>query len=101
MTLDERCTQIITVLFNSSGYVSVDRITNQLGISRRTVYYDVKKFNSWLEENQLHPVQKKHGEGYYLEQAAEKRFLSPNTLNYRGQEPFFIYEFQHFLTQSH
>jgi len=72
MTLDERCTQIITVLFNSKEYVSVDMITSQLGISKRTVYYDIQKINLWLEENELQAVKKKHGKGYYLDKKAKE-----------------------------
>ncbi|WNF36677.1 BglG family transcription antiterminator [Bacillaceae bacterium IKA-2] len=72
MILDERCTQIITVLFNSKECVSVDMLTSQLRISKRTVYYDVQKINFWLEENKLPPVKKKHGKGYYLEQEARE-----------------------------
>lgn len=72
MTLDERCTQIITVLLNANEYVSVDRLTSQLGISKRTVYYDFPKINSWLESNNLEPVKKKYGKGYYLEEESRK-----------------------------
>ncbi len=72
MTLDERCTQIITALFNSKKCVSVERLTNQLGISKRTVYYDVQKINTWLEENKLEKVKKKHSKGYYLEKEAKE-----------------------------
>lgn len=72
MTLDERCTQIITVLLNSKEYVSVNMITSQLGISKRTVYYDVQKINIWLEENKLQAVKKKHGKGYYLDEKAKE-----------------------------
>lgn len=78
MILDERCTQIITVLFNSKECVSVDMLTSQLRISKRTVYYDVQKINFWLEENKLPPVKKKHGKGYYLEQ--EAREIAPKLI---------------------
>ncbi|MBU9713980.1 BglG family transcription antiterminator [Evansella tamaricis] len=73
MTLDERCTQIITILMNTNGFIPVERMTHQLGISKRTVYYDVQKINDWLQGNNLEPVKKKHGKGYYLEQEAKEK----------------------------
>ncbi|WP_332634348.1 BglG family transcription antiterminator [Halalkalibacter flavus] len=73
MVLDERCTQIITILLNANGYTSVEMITNQIGISKRTFYYDIQKINKWLEGNKLQPVKKDHGKGFYLEQEGKEK----------------------------
>ncbi|MDC3418552.1 BglG family transcription antiterminator [Aquibacillus salsiterrae] len=72
MTLDERCTQIITMLLNADTYVSIDRLTSQLRVSKRTVYYDVQKINTWLDEYKLDPVKRKYGKGYFLEEESRK-----------------------------
>ncbi|MCD8502409.1 MAG: BglG family transcription antiterminator, partial [Bacillaceae bacterium] len=73
MILDERCTQLVTSLCNADDYISIDSLTNQLGISKRTIYYDVQKINDWLAERKLAPVKKKHGKGYYLEKEVKDK----------------------------
>jgi mannitol operon transcriptional antiterminator len=73
MVLDERCTQIITILLNANGYTSVEMITDQIGISKRTFYYDIQKINKWLKGNKLRPVKIDHGKGFYLEQEGKEK----------------------------
>lgn len=79
MILDERCTQVVTALYNADDCISIDLLTNQLGISKRTIYYDVQKINTWLESKQLAPIKKKHGKGYYLENGVKEKV--PHLIN--------------------
>ncbi|KMM36500.1 BglG family transcription antiterminator [Guptibacillus hwajinpoensis] len=66
MPLDERSTFLLTKLIHATDLVTVDQIMEQLGISKRTVHYDLQKINDWLEENNLPITQTKQGLGYYL-----------------------------------
>ncbi|MCA0986550.1 BglG family transcription antiterminator [Guptibacillus algicola] len=66
MSLDERSTFLLTKLVNATDLVTVDQVTEQLGISKRTVHYDLKKINDWLEDNKLPIIQTQQGMGYYL-----------------------------------
>ncbi|MGA9288080.1 MAG: transcription antiterminator, partial [Anaerobacillus sp.] len=72
MSLDERSTFILTKLVNATELVTVDHIIDQLGISKRTVHYDLQKINDWLEENKLPIIQTKQGMGYYLSEQAKQ-----------------------------
>ncbi|MFU1795770.1 BglG family transcription antiterminator [Paenibacillus azoreducens] len=66
MSLDERSTRILTQLMNSETYTPIERITEKLHISRRTVYYDLEKINYWLEDHQLNPVEHVRSLGLYI-----------------------------------
>lgn len=72
MSLDERSTFLLTKLVNATDLVTVDHVTEQLGISKRTVHYDLKKINDWLEDNRLPIIQTQQGMGYYLPQQAKE-----------------------------
>ncbi|WP_377890831.1 BglG family transcription antiterminator [Alkalihalobacillus sp. R86527] len=72
MSLDERSTFLLTKLVNASELVTVDHVTEQLGISKRTVHYDLKKINDWLEDNKLPIIQTRQGMGYYLSEQTKQ-----------------------------
>jgi mannitol operon transcriptional antiterminator len=73
MSLDQRSTAILSHLVNTESYVPVKEIMEKFKISRRTVYYDIDKINSWLTENQLKPVDQVRGLGFGLDQETAKR----------------------------
>ncbi|MEJ9217548.1 BglG family transcription antiterminator [Paenibacillus glucanolyticus] len=64
--MDERSTRILTLLHEAADYVSLEELMQKLGISRRTVYYDMEKVNDWLKAVHLPPVQYVRTAGYYL-----------------------------------
>ncbi|WP_270179764.1 BglG family transcription antiterminator [Alkalihalobacillus sp. CinArs1] len=72
MSLDERSTFLLTKLVNATDLVTVDHVTEQLGISKRTVHYDLKKINDWLEDNKLPIIQTQQGMGYYLSEQTKE-----------------------------
>ena len=55
--LDKRCEDILKILIYSNNYVKVDELANSIGISRRSIYYDLKKINDFLSFNQIEPLQ--------------------------------------------
>ncbi|WP_019240367.1 MULTISPECIES: BglG family transcription antiterminator [Bacillus] len=72
MALDIRSTAILSRIISAPAHVSLQTLINELRISRRTVYYDIEKINSWLKENKLPPVQKIRGQGFSLPFEAKK-----------------------------
>ena len=48
--INARCRQILRILLEQREYVTMDRLAKQLGISRRSAYYDLCKINVWLEQ---------------------------------------------------
>ncbi|MFB7817739.1 BglG family transcription antiterminator [Paenibacillus chitinolyticus] len=70
--LDERSTRILTLLQQAADYVSLEELMQKLGISRRTVYYDMEKINDWLKTIHLPPVEYVRAAGYYLPDESRK-----------------------------
>lgn len=71
--MDERSTRILTLLKDASDYVSTGEIMHRLGISRRTVYYDLEKINDWLKSIHLPPVEYVRAAGFYLPEESRNR----------------------------
>ena len=64
--LDKRCEDILKILIYSNNYVKVDELANSIGISRRSIYYDLKKINDFLSFNQIEPLQQHRSNGIIL-----------------------------------
>ncbi|WLR52512.1 BglG family transcription antiterminator [Bacillus tianshenii] len=72
--IDERCTVILSKLIQAEEeYVSIKQLTETLGVSRRTLYYDFEKINSWLSDHQLKPISRVARKGLYLEKETKQR----------------------------
>ena len=46
--LNQRCEQILSILTHERGYVSLRRLSEKTGVSRRSIYYDICKMNGWV-----------------------------------------------------
>lgn len=67
MTLNEREKWILRKLADSDSYIPVETITKQWGVSRSTVYRDIKGINDWLKSLHLQPIQHSWKKGFYLD----------------------------------
>jgi len=64
--LNRRCITIIEMLMESK-ILTVNEISKCLGVSERTIRYDIDKINFFLMQNNLKMITKKAGKGIYLE----------------------------------
>ena len=61
--LERRCVDMLRMILFSSGPISVAALTDQLGISRRSAYYDLEKIDAWLTAQKLSPLVRDRGKG--------------------------------------
>ncbi|MCD5324226.1 MULTISPECIES: BglG family transcription antiterminator [Pontibacillus] len=66
MVLDKRRTYLLTQLYQSDTPISTKWLQKKIGVSARTVYYDIQQINDWLEDNELEEVQRHRGKGFFL-----------------------------------
>ena len=72
MSLDQRSSAILRALTKSNSCISVEELMKFAHVSKRTIYYDVKKINSWLQETGLYPLQYVRGAGYFLDEETKR-----------------------------
>jgi transcriptional antiterminator len=66
MTINKRKKEILSLLVQADIYISIESLTKELGITRSTVYRDIKGINDWLERLHLQPIQHARQKGFYL-----------------------------------
>jgi len=64
--LDQRRTYILDQIQSSQIPVSEQWLRDKMGVSSRTIYYDIRHINDWLESEGMDPIQRERGEGFYL-----------------------------------
>lgn len=64
--LDMRCYEILEQLLYTDEYVSVAQIADEKGLSKRSVYYDIKKINEWLEAQKLPLLEIERKKGIFI-----------------------------------
>lgn len=72
MVLDKRCAQILSLIRQASSPTHAKELTKELGVSQRTIYYDVNKINEWLYEQDVPLIENIHGEGFWLPDFSKK-----------------------------
>ncbi|WP_232698763.1 BglG family transcription antiterminator [Brevibacillus daliensis] len=72
MALDKRCATILLHVCQADNYVTVQELLESQAVSKRTLYYDIKKISQWLEENQLPPLQYVRSTGYFVDEQTKK-----------------------------
>ncbi|MFD2044759.1 BglG family transcription antiterminator [Ornithinibacillus salinisoli] len=66
MVLDKRRAYLLSVIMQESEPVQAKVLSESIGVSQRTIYYDLQHLNDWLIEQQLEPIQNIYGKGYDL-----------------------------------
>lgn len=81
MQLEARGQDILKMIVFSSGYLKIDDIAHQLGVSRRSIYYDIQKINHWLKAEGIDPLVQERQKGIalssYQVKAIKKRLFDP------------------------
>ena len=72
MTLSKRSIFILDQLMNTSSHVTPEELQTKLQVSKRTVYYDVRLINDWLEDHQLSLINNQYGEGIFLDERTKQ-----------------------------
>ncbi|WP_099159655.1 BglG family transcription antiterminator [Virgibacillus ndiopensis] len=66
MILDKRRAHLLSVLLQSTKPIHAKQLTEKLGVSQRTIYYDLDQINDWLASEKLDAIQNIHGQGLWL-----------------------------------
>lgn len=66
MVLDKRRTFLLTQLYQSDTPISTKWFQKKMGVSARTIYYDIQQINDWLEDQDLESIQRERGKGFFL-----------------------------------
>ena len=64
--VNARCRQILRILLGQREYMTVNRLAKQLGVSRRSAYYDLCKINVWLEQMGVEKLEIERGHGLLI-----------------------------------
>ncbi|MFC4557751.1 BglG family transcription antiterminator [Virgibacillus kekensis] len=64
--MDKRRAHLLSVILHSSEPVHSSNLAEKLGVSQRTIYYDVGQINDWLESQRLESIRNIHGEGFWF-----------------------------------
>ncbi|WP_242057656.1 BglG family transcription antiterminator [Cytobacillus firmus] len=73
MILDQRCMAILTKMVHAPTHVSPQELMEELQISKRTVYYDVDKINSWLKDQGLDELKYVRAAGFFLDEEEKQQ----------------------------
>lgn len=74
--LNQRCEQILSILTHESGYVSLKRLSEKTGVSRRSIYYDICKINEWLDEHDIEELEPERGKGISITAENKEKILA-------------------------
>lgn len=79
--INERCGEIINILFNSGDPLTIDELACRLNVSNRTIRNDLKKIKDFLDNNQLGRLVKKPRVGVWIDASENSEKLLKNIVN--------------------
>lgn len=82
--------EIINELIKSKSITSLETLKDHLNLSRRSIFYAIKKLNNELDEKGLDPIENIRGVGYQLTEDTRKKILD---LNARRGLPINFFDF--------
>lgn len=74
--MSQRGKNLLNVLLAQSDYISLNNLAKALDVSRRTVYYDIKKVNIWLEFAKLPALKVVREKGIFIPENDRKKIIS-------------------------
>lgn len=66
--ISARCKQILYMIIRSDDYVTLQQITEELHLSKRSIYYEICKINDWLSEQDIDEIEIVRGKGIKLDE---------------------------------
>lgn len=70
--INARCKEILSMLLKGKDYISLKQIAEEVGISRRSIYYDICKLNEWLVYYNLPELEIVRGKGIRITEELAK-----------------------------
>ncbi|WP_242821423.1 BglG family transcription antiterminator [Candidatus Arthromitus sp. SFB-rat-Yit] len=77
------------LLLWENDYVSLQKIADITGVSRRSIYYDLCNINEWLEERGIKELEVERGKGILLSQ--EDKFKIKESLEEKISEKYYVF----------
>ncbi|MBM7553933.1 BglG family transcription antiterminator [Thalassobacillus pellis] len=75
MVLDKRRARLLSIIRQSADPIPTKDLVAKMKISQRTIYYDLDQINSWLVDQNLEPIESKHGKGLYLPDTSKSKLI--------------------------
>lgn len=76
--ISARCKQILYMIIRSDDYVTLQQITEELNLSKRSIYYEICKINDWLSKQDIDEIEIERGKGIRLDE--DKKIILKNNL---------------------
>ena len=73
--LKQRSLAILNQIIKAYPYISVEELSSQFNVSRRTIYNDLDNVNDWLKEHYGSELIRVRGKGLYLDPALKNQIL--------------------------
>lgn len=71
--INSRCKKIISMLLKGDYYISLKQISEELEVSKRSIYYDICKLNDWLMYYDITELQIVRGKGIRFSENDKKK----------------------------
>jgi len=88
MKISSRTKKILKILLENDGYIVVDKIAEEVGVSSRTILRALPRVEKWLGKNGFE-LEKKKGTGILLDCSQEERAKIKNLLNIESVEKYY------------
>ncbi|MGG0643125.1 BglG family transcription antiterminator [Sporosarcina gallistercoris] len=90
--LDKRRVQLVSLLADETKPIKSEVLSSYMGISKRSVYYDVLNINDWLKSMEFPLIETVYGEGLLLPETTKKALQERGFLSHKQWEYHFSSE---------
>jgi transcriptional antiterminator/mannitol/fructose-specific phosphotransferase system IIA component (Ntr-type) len=71
--INARCKKILSMLLNRKDYVPLKQIAEEIGVSKRSIYYDICKLNEWLTYYGVQELEIVRGKGIWINEGEARK----------------------------